>query len=1427
MNVDDDSEDLWEISAGLFDNYNEDNVLKHSDEKDQLRTDTHHGFDNNSGDTWIYPTNYPIRKYQHDIVYNALFKNTLVCLPTGLGKTFIAAVVMYNFYRWYPQGKLIFMAPTKPLVSQQIDACYQIMGISKEDTAEITGQQKKENRLKQWKLKRVFYATPQSVVSDIDDPNFPIQSIKLVVIDEAHKAKGKYAYCEVIRIIKEKNEMFRVLALSATPGQKTNDVAEVVHNLWISNIEVRTEKCPDVVPYVHSKRIETIVVRLTDKIRTYREELLNIIDPYVQNLLEFDVIAGSTRTLHKGWLVVQKGKYQNSSLVQTHPHHSAVLTDFACCISLYHALELLEGHGLWTFLNFFDSSDEKFVAAKDYRLKQLLSAVREDLGSYPFANGVTDVALPADFDFGHPKYNELLNCLSKYLKGATNSQAIVFCEYRDSAFLINQMLLQRATGIRPAIFIGQGSTSGQKGITQKQQIATMADFRKGVFNVLIATCVAEEGIDCGEVDLIVCFDVITKNPTRLVQRMGRTGRKRNGMVIFVHSLSKCQHLPPLHLSIQKVCLLVTEGKEQSNLKDSMTAKDYTNKKLATHSDVVDSLCPSPRLVPTEFNPKCVETFIMAGTGTEIQPKTEEDREEDRRQITSNKRSTLQAPTTSTDLRNFFRPITNQPTVHRNLNNVVTKELPEPECTGSHSNDDLSDSLKVPTFWEVMENEKTSSALKAYAIKCNISAWKEKLATKTLAPVYESTILNTMGDASCISKFLNGYQRHGRPVLVIPEFDRPNEPYDPSYAAKLADRFNRQRRIQKLEEKSDVSSTSGTISQTNDTLPMDVSVETSEAFIPFYEKIESKYEDVPVANSTKMFPCNTPVAVKRIPLKSSTPLTSKRTNNKSVGSIKDSPLARAFEKCKSLNESRKERKRERKMSTLTEALAFLGIRDVMDIFVDPVECSERDGDSVALEKEMKVSLDKSSLSNRQKPLNDKRTSIASTSVTHTTSQEYTISQILKIVNLSQQPTNGEKSEINQSSTPNKSAGKEIFIGTIEDIFGSYDSVECDKPRSNGKQCTRVEEEEEEDVIASSQPVISEIKLPSKYLSNYENKIPSNHPELDNGDDMFASFAKTNSPIPTPPAPASPSVLNLSSSKNLPSMQFQVPSLRPTTNTSFKSPSPNNRTVKTADRSPSVFSRKINLPRLKALSLKSNSERMPSNSLQSKSPLFLSCRSLDVKCSQRNNEQEPEHSDNGSELDETFKIHRNRNKRNRIVDDTVLDDSPSPKRSLTKLTKPVFRKPFKKCHFIDDECDVSDGSSDDEHDVSDAELNSIICNEEEHDDTSVDMRAIYMQSVKSPVRKNGFRMVNPKAYLHNTNIFSQTVVEENESDYDTSFVVDECSENEENEQEMSVLERAEWLLKNERREKRKKCNNNSSSVPKRRKIIAFNDSSDDNT
>ena len=93
----------------------------------QFRTDlppeppTHHALDREALNTWVYPMNIgTARDYQYSIVRNGLFNNTLVALPTGLGKTFIAATVMLNFYRWTMDAQIVFMAPTKPLVAQQV-----------------------------------------------------------------------------------------------------------------------------------------------------------------------------------------------------------------------------------------------------------------------------------------------------------------------------------------------------------------------------------------------------------------------------------------------------------------------------------------------------------------------------------------------------------------------------------------------------------------------------------------------------------------------------------------------------------------------------------------------------------------------------------------------------------------------------------------------------------------------------------------------------------------------------------------------------------------------------------------------------------------------------------------------------------------------------------------------------------------------------------------------------------------------------------------------------------------------------------------------------------------------------------------------------------------------------------------------------------
>uniref|UniRef100_A0A1A9Z0H2 Fanconi anemia group M protein n=1 Tax=Glossina pallidipes TaxID=7398 RepID=A0A1A9Z0H2_GLOPL len=518
------------------------------------------GFDNTTGDAWIYPSNMPCRAYQLSMTQAALYRNTLIVLPTGLGKTFIAAVVMYNLYRWYPRGKVIFMAPTRPLVNQQIEACKNIMPFPPQDTVELTGKLAKAKRTELWQSKRVFFVTPQVVQSDMfgdmhrdssaalslgQDSNFPFKDVKLVVVDEAHKAKGRYAYTEVVQAIARETKCFRVLALSATPGRTQEDVAEVCRNLLISHLEVRWDTSIDVSPYVHKRHMQTVVVSLGEQIQEIRENLLQIIDPYLRQLIEAEVLSGHKENINRNFLLYEQKRFRERSLRHgNHPLHATVNSNFSTCISLYHALELLERHGLRVFLNNFEEDEDgkaKYVLQMDFRLKSLIQKVKHQVGRNPFdvsAGVMTNgqiAEMPKDLDFGQG-----------------------------------------------------GSSGGLRSFTQKQQIQIMNDFRSGKSNILIATSIGEEGIDVGEVDLIICFDISSANPTRFIQRIGRTGRQRNG----------------------KVVMLVTEGKEQKLLKDVMATKDQLNKRLLRSQIVNQSLYQhSQRLVPPEFTPTCVRSFI--------------------------------------------------------------------------------------------------------------------------------------------------------------------------------------------------------------------------------------------------------------------------------------------------------------------------------------------------------------------------------------------------------------------------------------------------------------------------------------------------------------------------------------------------------------------------------------------------------------------------------------------------------------------------------------------------------------------------------------------------------------------------------------------------------------------------------------------------
>jgi ATP-dependent DNA helicase MPH1 len=134
-------------------------------------------------------------------------------------------------------GIIVFMAPTKPLVDQQISACSDIVGIPGSDTSQLTGTISSEERAKLWTQRRVFFCTPQTLTNDLTNGICDPRRIVCIVIDEAHRATANYAYTTAVEHISRYNSNFRILALSATPGTNARDIQNVItihHFLTIS-----------------------------------------------------------------------------------------------------------------------------------------------------------------------------------------------------------------------------------------------------------------------------------------------------------------------------------------------------------------------------------------------------------------------------------------------------------------------------------------------------------------------------------------------------------------------------------------------------------------------------------------------------------------------------------------------------------------------------------------------------------------------------------------------------------------------------------------------------------------------------------------------------------------------------------------------------------------------------------------------------------------------------------------------------------------------------------------------------------------------------------------------------------------------------------------------------------------------------------------
>jgi len=534
----------------------------------------------NSELTWVYPGSKGFRKYQFVICRTCLYFNTLVCLPTGLGKTFIAATVLYNFYRWFNEGLVFFLAPTKPLVDQQYNSFMEIIiGFEKKYIGQLTGKQSKKERSKLYASAKVFFMTPQTLANDLKSGLVDKTKVTCIVFDEAHRATGNYAYCTVVKELLAVRIGFRVLALSATPGSKIESVQEIITNLCISRIEARCENDTDVIPYTHAKNIEIIRLQKTSEISRLEELMLKTIaipQIHLQKLHLVPFTKGN-RPLNKMVVLTSQEELKRNCTNFENVYGKGVLSmaysNFSSLLSLLGGLNMLLTHGIDSLKSFCEKFKESaetkkgrksIVNTKEY--KELMEYLEDSNND----------------NMNHPKLEKMKKLLSTFFKEEKhkNSQAIIFTLFVNSAQEICKYLEEDEV-ISPKVFIGQAN-----GFTQKDQMRIINNFKAHSFNTLVATCIGEEGLDIGYVDLIISYDC-TGSPIRMIQRFGRTGRRQEGKVVLL----LCDDEEKKYNKMQKVSKEIYGILKRSS--------DVNNQRVFSFYSL------NPRMIRDEVKPVCV------------------------------------------------------------------------------------------------------------------------------------------------------------------------------------------------------------------------------------------------------------------------------------------------------------------------------------------------------------------------------------------------------------------------------------------------------------------------------------------------------------------------------------------------------------------------------------------------------------------------------------------------------------------------------------------------------------------------------------------------------------------------------------------------------------------------------------------------------
>jgi len=436
--------------------------------------------------------------------------------------TAISVMLAANRLHNYPASKILFLSPTKPLAQQHLTTFKELLTMKEGEMILVTGEVAPEKRINLMKEAKIIFATPQGVENDIINNTLNLKDISLIVFDECHRAVGNYSYVFIAQQYMKKAEFPKILGLTASPGSELEKITEVAANLFIDAVEIRTDSDPDVRPYVQDVDIKKIMITLPKEIIGVKELLERCIKNKMQELTDLGINKKMNYAGKRELLMMQRQLQAQISSGEWDFNAMKALSVIAQAVKCQHGLELVETQSLLSLKKYMDDMFSQCATTKVKATQNLCADVY-----FKSALIKTESLLAQNIE--HPKLEAVSKFIEAEVQKNKEMKIILFTQYRDTAVQIKEMLSKKKDVI-PELFVGQ-SKQKTTGLSQKKQIEMLEQFKDGLFNVLIATSVAEEGLDIPKVDLVAFYEPIP-SAIRSIQRRGRTGRNEKGAVVM-------------------------------------------------------------------------------------------------------------------------------------------------------------------------------------------------------------------------------------------------------------------------------------------------------------------------------------------------------------------------------------------------------------------------------------------------------------------------------------------------------------------------------------------------------------------------------------------------------------------------------------------------------------------------------------------------------------------------------------------------------------------------------------------------------------------------------------------------------------------------------------------------------------------------------